>query len=128
MVEIALQRGDRRCAEGNNPLFVSLAHHPKGARTQVQARQGQAYQFSHANRAGVEDLDNGEVSTRDRVPRGGLILQRLKDVLHVVSGEDPRQRSGGSRCSEANPHVTLGVALPSQPRGEPFQRGDFAPE
>ena len=46
----------------------------------------------------------------------------------MVPSEDSGKRSGGSRCSKANPHIAFGVTLPGKPRGETFQGGDFAAE
>src|SRR6185312_1267333 len=66
MAEISLNRSQSLAAHGNDPLLISLPHHPDNAEPEVDVRHANPNQFGYAKPGRVKEVDHRPIAFAGR--------------------------------------------------------------
>jgi hypothetical protein len=87
LLEVAVERLERRLAERHQPLPSPLAEHAEQTAPAIDGTEGQGHELAHAEPRPVEDLEHRAVAQRQRV----LALHRRQQAFDVRAREHARQ-------------------------------------
>ena len=129
MVEVRLQRGDRRSPEEPDPLLAALADDPDLAPPQVERGEVRGGQLTDPQASRVGGLDQGPVTqsegrrVRHPIGSGGiggdqLVVHRPEEAVDLVHLEDPGQPARQTRRGDRSPRIAGSDPLPGRPAME----------